>query len=186
MIYVFLADGFEETEALVPIDILRRGGFEVQTVGVTGKTVTGSHGIQVVCDIIESQASEENLSCVVLPGGMPGTVNLEKSATVRRFVSFAFEKNLVIGAICAAPSVLGHMGLLKGKRATCFPGFEKELSDAILTDSPAVCDGNIITAWGAGGAFEFGLSLVKTLTDEKTAAALAENMKYPFFGTYTR
>lgn len=184
MIYVFLADGFEETEALVPTDILRRGGFEVRIVGVTGKTVTGSHGIQVVCDITESQASEENLCCVVLPGGMPGTVNLEKSDTVRRFINFADENGLVIGAICAAPSILGHMGLLNGKKATCFPGFEKELTGAILTDAPAVCDGNTVTAWGAGGAFEFGLCLLKTLTDEKTAASLAENMKYPFFGTY--
>ena len=152
--YVFLADGFEECEALVPADILRRGGIDLKTVGVTGKTVTGAHGIPVICDITADEAVKEDLSAVILPGGMPGTLNLKKSRAVQEFIDFAAEKGLIIGAICAAPSILGAKGLLKNKKATCFTGFEKELTGASVTDTPVVKDGNIITAYGAGAAFE--------------------------------
>lgn len=179
MIYVFLADGFEECEALAPVDILRRGGYEVKTVGVGGRTVIGSHKIPVVCDITEDEAKTDGLEAIILPGGMPGTLNLEKSERVQGFIDYAAEKGLVIGAICAAPSVLGHKGLLKGKKATCFPGFEKELLGAEFLDEPVVTDGKITTACGAGAAFDFGFRLLSELDGgTKSADALKKSMKY--------
>lgn len=178
MVYVFLADGFEELEALAPVDVLRRGGVEVQTVGVTGKTVNGSHGIPVVCDITVDEATETGLEAVVLPGGLPGTTNLEKDETVQRFLDIAYEKNLIIGAICAAPSVLGHKGFLKGKNAVCFPGFESELEGANVLNVPAVRDGNIITGWGAGGSFAFAFELLSAITgDQESADKLYASMR---------
>ena len=115
MVYVFLADGCEEIEALCPVDVLRRAGIEVKTVGVTGNTVTGSHNIEIKADIAISDAVFENLEGIILPGGMPGTLNLEKDETVQKFIDFADKNNLLIGAICAAPSILGHKGILRDK-----------------------------------------------------------------------
>ena len=179
MIYVFLADGFEECEALVSVDILRRGGFEVKTVGIGGKTVTGSHKIPVVCDITEEETKADGLQMIILPGGMPGTLNLEKSGCVQRFIDYAAENGLFIGAICAAPLILGRKGLLKGKKATCFPGFEKELLGAEFSDEPVITDGNITTACGAGAAFDFGFRLLSELSgDPKSADALKKSMKF--------
>ncbi len=180
MIYVFLAEGFEEIEALAPVDVLRRGGVEVKTVGIGGKTVNGTHGIPVVCDITADEAKTDGLSGVILPGGMPGTINLENDKTVQGFIDFAVQNGLLIGAICAAPSILGHRGLLNGKRAICFPGFEKELTGAVIENKPAVRDGNIITGWGAGGSLDFAYLLLEAVTgDGEKAKTLAENMKYP-------
>ncbi|MBR4910029.1 MAG: DJ-1/PfpI family protein [Clostridia bacterium] len=178
MVYVFLADGFEETEALVPVDILRRGGVEVKTVGIGSKTVCGSHKIPVVCDITEEEVSPDNIKAIVLPGGMPGTLNLKKSNTVNSLIDFAADNGIIIGAICAAPSILGEKGLLKGKRATCFPGFEQALSGAALCEGPAVKDGNIITACGAGAAFQFGFLLLAALYGNDTADKLKAGMLY--------
>lgn len=170
MVYVFLANGFEECEALVPVDILRRGGIKVSTVGVGGSVITGAHGIRVCCDIGENEIKESDMQAVILPGGMPGTLNLEKSAAVQNALDYAAERGLIIGAICAAPSVLGHKGLLKEKKATCFPGFEKDLIGAEFKEVPALRDGNIVTACGAGAAFDFGFLLLETLTGDKAAA----------------
>ena len=179
MVYVFLANGFEECEALAPVDILRRGGIKVSTVGVGGSVITGAHGIKVRCDIGENEIKESDMQAVILPGGMPGTLNLEKSAAVQNALDYAAERGLIIGAICAAPSVLGHKGLLKGKKATCFPGFEKDLIDAEFTEAPAIRDGNIVTACGAGAAFDFGFLLLETLSGDKTAAEeLKKTMLY--------
>lgn len=178
MIYLFLADGFEEAEALVPLDILRRAGLNVQTVGIGGSTVTGSHGISVVCDIAEEKVKKEDIEAIILPGGMPGTINLENSACVQDCLSICVEKDLIVGAICAAPSILGHRGMLNGKKATCFTGFEKELMGAIISTDKVVCDGKIVTAVGAGAAFEFGFLLLAKLTDDNTANKLKANMKY--------
>ena len=163
MIYVFLANGFEEVEALTPVDVLRRGGVEVKTVGIGGKTVTGSHGISVLADLSEDEVELTALSGVVLPGGMPGTKNLDASATVKAALAAADQKGALIAAICAAPSVLGHNGLLKGKRATCFPGFESELAGATVCPDLAVTDGNVVTGKGAGAALPFALALLRYL-----------------------
>lgn len=178
MVYVFLAEGFEECEALAPIDILRRAGFDLKTVGIGSKVITGAHGIQVVCDICDNEASFTQLEAVVLPGGMPGTLNLEKSETVQKFIDFAAQKNLVLGAICAAPSILGHKGILNNKKATCFTGFEKDLAGANVIDEPVVVDGNIVTAYGAGAAFDFGFALLEVLSDTETAHNMRKQMRY--------
>ncbi len=168
MVYCFLADGFEELEAIAPIDMLKRAGIEVVTVGVTGKNVTGSHGITFVADITEDEISlTEKLEAVILPGGMPGTLNLEKSQKVQNAVDYAIDNGKLVCAICAAPSILGHKGLLKGKKATAFPGFEKDLDGAITDGDFVVCDSNFITAKGAGVATEFGLAIVSYLVSKE-------------------
>ncbi len=169
MIYVFLAEGFEITEALAPVDMMRRAKLDVKTVGVTGKTVVSSHKIPVTADITIDEITTKDLQAVVLPGGMPGTLNLKANNNVLDTVRYAYENNLVIGAICAAPSVLGFMGILDGKKAVCYPGFEEELKGAYIQNCGVVVDDNIITARGAGVSIEFGLALVKALKDEETA-----------------
>lgn len=175
MVYVFLAEGFEEIEAISPIDILRRGGIEVKTVGVGAKTVVGAHGISVVCDLRDDEAVfDKALEGIILPGGMPGTINLEKSSVVSKFIDYANENNLLMSAICAAPSILGHKGILKGKKATCYPSFEKDLIGADFLAESVVCDGNIITARAAGVACDFAFTLLEYLVGkEKTESQKA-------------
>jgi 4-methyl-5(b-hydroxyethyl)-thiazole monophosphate biosynthesis len=176
MVYLFLAEGFEEIEALCPLDLLRRAGVPVMTVGVGDKVVRGSHKIEVIADITTCEAErlldKNPLDMVILPGGMPGTLNLQKDKTVLSFISHAKDKGAFIAAICAAPSILGEMGLLRGKEATCFPGFEDKLEGAILSDKKVVRDGNIITAKGMGVALDFGLALVSALVSEEKASEL--------------
>ncbi|WP_455528794.1 DJ-1 family glyoxalase III [Huintestinicola sp.] len=176
MIYVFLAQGFEETEAITPIDMLRRCGKEVITVGVTGKTVTGAHNIPVTCNITIDETVTDGLEMIVLPGGMPGTKNLAADKRVNDLIAYANNNGLLIGAICAAPSILGGLGLLNGKKAVCYPGFENALKGADVLTVPAVRDGNIITARGAGAALEFSEELITALFDRKTAEELAGNI----------
>ena len=176
MIYVFLANGFEETEAITPIDMLRRCGKEVITVGVTGKVVAGSHNIPVACDITIDETVTDGLEMIVLPGGMPGTKNLAADARVAELIRFCIDKNILIGAICAAPSILGEMGLLEGRKAVCYPGFENALRGAEVLTVPAVRDGNIITARGAGAALEFSYELISALIDNAAAEKLAGNI----------
>lgn len=177
MIYVFLAEGFEEIEALTPVDCLRRAGKQVTTVGVGGKVITGAHQISVTADItLEALKLDRDLEMVILPGGMPGTLNLGQSEGVRQAVQFAADAGKWVAAICAAPSVLGKMGLLNGKKATCFPGFESELKGARVSHDPVVVDGKIVTARGAGVALEFGLKLVECLLGKDVRKTLAEKM----------
>lgn len=176
MIYCFLANGFEEMEAICPIDILRRGECKVATVGVGKEMIVGSHGISVRADITDSEIElNSDLEMIILPGGMPGTLNLEKNANVQRAIDYCAENNKYIGAICAAPSILGHKGILKDKEAICFPGFEGQLDCKKLSDNYVCRDGNIITAKGAGVAQEFGLKLLECIKgsgiSEKTKAA---------------
>ena len=177
MVYVFLAEGFEEMEALAPIDQLRRVGVEVTTVGVGGKLIKGAHGVGFTADSDGEDLDFSDVDCVVLPGGMPGTTNLDASPMVEACLMKAAEKNALIAAICAAPSVLGHKGLLKGKKATCFPGFEEDLLGALHTGAPVEKDGNIITARGAGVALDFALALVAELKDETAAKELRESLQ---------
>lgn len=178
MIYIFLADGFEECEALVPLDILRRADIDVKTVGVGKKLITGSHSIPVTCDLEENEITLDNLDGIILPGGMPGTTNLENSDTVQKFIDYSAENNLLIAAICAAPSILGHKNILNGKKATCFTGFEKDLLGATVSDCPVVCDKNIITAYGAGAAFPFGFGILSYLKGETASKEMQKQMRY--------
>ena len=178
MIYVFLAEGFEEMETMAPIDLLRRAGCELQTVAVGDRTVVGAHGIPVVADIMIDDAVFDRLEAIVLPGGMPGTTNLEADERLQAFVDYAYEQSLVIGAICAAPSILGHKGMLNGRHAVCYPGFETALEGArVDRTSYVVRDGHIVTARGAGVATEFALKLVEMLKDEQTAIQLREGIQ---------
>lgn len=178
MVYLFLADGFEIVEAMAPADFLTRAGAKVVTVGVTGKTAVSSCGIPVVSDIEVSEIKLDNsLEMIILPGGMPGTKNLESDKTVQSAIDYCVDKGLLVGAICAAPSILGHKGLLKGRKATCFPSFESELEGAELTGQQAVRDGQFITGKGAGAALDFGYELVKALFDKDTADAVAAKMQ---------
>lgn len=164
MVYCFLADGFEETEAIAPVDMLRRAGVTVKTVGIGKSVITGSHGISVICDLTDSELRlTDELDGVILPGGMPGTLNLDASQTVHSAVDFAVLHQKLVCAICAAPSILGRKGLLSGKKAIAFPGFEKELEGAIISKDPVVKDGVFITAKGAGVAVDFGLEIVAAL-----------------------
>lgn len=181
MIYVFLAKGFEEIEALTVVDFLRRCKLEVYTVGVGSKLVTGSHNIPVFCDLEDREvAPHSDLEAVVLPGGMPGTLNLEADGRVNEFIDYCFENNKLICAICAAPSILGHKGLLKGRKATCFPGFENELDGAEYTGDYAVCDGNIITGKGMGSAISFSQLIAEQFIDKKEAEEIKNSLQCPF------
>jgi len=178
MIYLFLATGFEEIEALTTVDILRRGGLEVATVGIGGKIITGSHGIPVRADVMDTEViPDENVEAVVLPGGMPGTLNLEKSDLVQQFIDYAHDNGKIIAAICAAPSILGHKGLLKGKKAVCFPGFEEQLEGATVLYTPVCIDDNIITAQGAGVAINFGLEIVTHFKGSEKSHRLGESIQ---------
>lgn len=177
MVYVFLADGFEEMEALAPIDLLRRENIEVCTVGIGGKNIRGTHNVVVTADNDGMNLDFKDVEAVVLPGGMPGAENLDKSELVAKCLEEAVKNNAVISAICAAPMVLGRKGLLKGKKATCFPGFEDELAGAVYSGNPVEKDGKIITAKGAGAALEFALELVSELKGKSAAEKLRENLQ---------
>lgn len=177
MLYMFLADGFEETEALATLDVLRRAEIEVKTVGVTGAIVTGSHNISVTADLGIDEISISDISGIVLPGGMPGTTNLENNETVIQCVKFAANNKLLVAAICAAPSILGHLGILEGKKATCFPGFENELMGAEIVPLGVVADSNIITAKGAGVSLEFGFKIVEFIKNKTIADGLRKTMQ---------
>ena len=177
MVYVFLAEGFETIEALIPVDLMRRAGIDVLTVGVTGKTVKSTQNVPVEADITLAEAKERgDLEGVILPGGGLGTKNLDKSDRVRALTQYAYDRGLMVAAICAAPSVLGHMGLLRDREAVCYPGFEGELDCASNPDAYAVTDGNIITAAGAGSATEFAFHIISYLKNEAEAQRIREQI----------
>lgn len=178
MVYLFLADGFEEIEALTPVDLLRRAGVVVITVSVMkGKTVLGSHGIPVSADALISDISEP-AEMLILPGGMPGAEHLGNCKRLRELLIDADSRGAFIASICAAPSVVGKLGLLRGKRAICFPGFEKYLEGAKLSGDKVVRDGNYITGAGMGVSIEFSLALVEALKDKAAASELAERILF--------
>ncbi len=177
MIYMFLANGFEEVEALCPLDLLRRAGLEVTTVGVGGEAVIGSHGIQVQADIPDTMYRDSKPEMIILPGGMPGTTNLDNSKAVENALRAAEANNAYLAAICAAPMVLGKRGYLNGKKATCFPGFEEHLVGAEATGASVVVDGRVITAKGMGVALEFGLALVAVLCGKDKAEELRRTVQ---------
>ena len=177
MVYVLLVDGFEEIEAIEPIDIMRRAGIDVKTVGVNSMTVTGSHGIKINADISLSEVVTEKMKVLFLPGG-PGHEILDESCEVHNLIDLANSSGKLIASICAAPSILGKKGLLDGKKATCFPGFEDKMLGSIITNEKVTCDGNFITAKGAGAAAEFGFELVKILCGTEVSENLRKAMQY--------
>lgn len=177
MVYVLLVDGFEEIEAIEPIDILRRGGVEVMTVGVYKKNVIGAHNIIVEADIMISDVSLDDMELLMLPGG-PGHGLIEESEEAMELIKKAEASDVMIAAICASPSILGKLGFLKGKKATCFPGFEEFLFGAEISPEKAVMDGKFITGKGAGAAAEFGFMILEELRNKEIADNLRDGMQY--------
>jgi len=177
--YIFLANGFEDVEALGTVDILRRGGVDVKTVSINDDTaVTSSHGVTIYADITFNRAGLDNADMLILPGGMPGATNLNAHKGVCDALLNQNERGGKIAAICAAPMVLGGLGLLNGRRATCYPGFEKYLDGAEYTGELFVTDGNITTGEGPAATFPFAYELLTTLTDEANAHDVAGSMMY--------
>ncbi len=178
MVYVFLADGFEEIEAIAPIDILRRAGAEVKTVGIDSREVTAAHGVKFITDITVKEIKLNNeLEMIVLPGGMPGADNLENCPEVQAAIDYCSDSDKLIGAICAAPKILGHKGLLNGRYATCFPGFESQLTGAKITSQLVAVDGTYIPAKGAGAAIAFALKLVEAMFSKSKAEQLEATLQ---------
>ncbi len=177
MIYVLMVDGFEEIEAIEPIDIMRRAGLNVVTVGVKGETVKGAHNVTIKTDILIEDVNVEDMELLMLPGG-PGHTELDADERVHNLIDYANNKKLYISAICASPSIIGRKGLLKGKKATCFPGFEEYLIGAEVVSDKVVVDGKFITGKGAGAASDFGFEIVKILKGEKIADDLKGKMQY--------
>ena len=182
MVIMFLANGFEESEAILPLDLLRRGGIDVKTVSINDEEyVTGSHGITVKADMAASDLGTEAYEMVILPGG-PGTENLDNCETVKNIVKKTYNEGGYLSAICAAPMVLGKLGLLEGKKAACYPGYEKYLMGADVGDGVrgyrAICDGRFITACGIGEAHTFAYLMIKELKGEEVAKKVFSATRY--------
>lgn len=176
---ILLADGFEEIEGLTVVDILRRASIYVDTISITEDyMVHGAHGINVQTEDLFDEVNFEEFDMIVLPGGMPGTTNLNGHAGVKRVVRDFAENGKYVTAICAAPSILGGLGLLKGRRAACYPSVEDKLSGAVIMRVPVVQDGNIITSRGMGTAIDFALKLVEVLADKAKAEGIAASIIY--------
>ena len=176
----FLAPGLEEVECLAVVDILRRAGVAVDLVSIAeSRAVTGSHHITIVADHLFSEADFADSDCLFLPGGMPGTKNLAEHAGLTELLSQFAAEGRRIAAICAAPSVLGEMGLLRGRRATCYPGFEEALKGALLSKEGVVMDGPFTTARGLGYAIDLGLELTTLLVSPEKAQAVKEGIQHP-------
>lgn len=178
-VFAFFADGSEEVELLAVVDILKRGGQEVTLVSVTGKRdVISAHQIKIQADYEFSEVDCKDADVLFLPGGMPGTRHLGAHEGLLNSLEEAHKENRRIAAICAAPSILGKLGILEGKRATCFPGFEPELKGALYTKQGVVTDGNITTARGLGYALDMGIELLGLLTDKEHARQVKEAIQY--------
>lgn len=178
MVTVFLADGFEEIEAICPIDILRRGGVEVRTASITAsKTVVGAHGIPFTADTTLSALSDEE-ELILLPGGMPGTLHLKECSELKDRILRHYQKGALLAAICAAPTLYGEMGLLKNETAVCYPGMESGLFCKKVSSESVAVSGPFITARGAGSAFLFGLRILALLKGKEAARSLADSMCY--------
>lgn len=176
-VYAFFADGFEEIEALTAVDTLRRAGLNVEIVSVTpDEIVVGAHDVSLLCDVNFENCDFFDAELLLLPGGMPGAATLDKHEGLRKLILSFAEKGKPIAAICAAPMVLGKLGLLKGKKTTCYPGFEQYLEGAECVGEHVVRDGNIITGMGPGAAMEFALAIVELLAGKEKVDELAEAM----------
>ncbi|MBR5783241.1 MAG: DJ-1/PfpI family protein [Clostridia bacterium] len=174
MVYILLTDGFEEVEALTPIDLLRRSNVEIKTVGIGTLHPTGAHGVQVVADITEAEVSVSDMEMLILPGGYPGYANLDNSKAVHALIDAALQKDCFVAAICGAPTILGKRGDLNGKVACCYPGMEADLKEAIVSEDPVCVDGHIITSRSAGTAMAFALTLVDVLCGKEQASKMKQ------------
>ncbi len=176
-VYLFLAEGFEEIEAIAPIDIFRRAGIELTTVSVKNeKAVTGAHNVTILADKLFEEVDFAGNELLFLPGGIPGTPNLEKHEGLKKLIGKQANEGGKLAAICAAPSILGKMELLKGKEAICYPGFENYLYDAKVSENKVVKSGNVFTAKAAGVAVKFALELVKELKGDEIAKTISDSL----------
>ena len=179
---IFFATGYEEIEALTVVNLLRRAKIETDMVSITGeRSVTGSHKIQVETDKTFDEVDFSSVDMIVLPGGMPGTKNLEEYKPLMEQVDDFYKKGKMIAAICAAPSILGHRGMLQGKKACAYPGFEKDLTGAEVSKNPVETVNHIITARGMGCAIDFGLAIIEKLKGKREAEELAEQIIYSHY-----
>jgi len=175
--FVFLATGFEETEAIGTVDVLRRGGIDAVTVSITGeKQVSGAHGVDIVADVLFADADFSEADALVLPGGMPGSSNLNAFEPLKELLLDQYRKEKTVAAICAAPLVLGGLGLLKNRKATCYPGFEPKLIGATIVNEVVVTDGHVITGKGPGLVFNFGLAIVSALKGDAVAEEVSAGL----------
>ncbi len=178
-VYVLLADGFEECEAIAPTDILRRAGAEVKTASISQSLdVAGAHGINVKADMLADEIQPSDIQMLILPGGGEGTRRLGESPKVLSLIQYCADSGIYIGAICAAPSILGKMGLLAGRRAVCYPSFQPTLTDAVITRTKVERDDIYITGLGAGAAYDFGFALVEALYGTEASDSLKTSMLY--------
>jgi 4-methyl-5(b-hydroxyethyl)-thiazole monophosphate biosynthesis len=178
-VFLFLADGFEEIEAVAPIDILRRAEIDITTVSVMKtKEVTGTNNVTITADELFDEVDFSGNDMLILPGGMPGTTNLDNHAGLKELIKKQAMEKGKISAICAAPSILGKMGLLEGKEAIAYPGFEGFLKGAVISEKTVVKSDNIITAKGPGVALDFALAIVKDLKGKPTADEVADGLIY--------
>lgn len=176
---IFLADGFEEIEALTVVDLLRRAGIEIDMVSIMGRLqVMGSHGIEVKADVLLEDCDFDSLDMVILPGGMPGTTNLDNCKTLTDAVVAFNGAGKMLAAICAAPTVYGHLGLLNGKKACCYPGREGELTGADVQMAEVTVDGNFITSRGMGTAIPFGLAIIEHFQGKEAAEDMGRKIVY--------
>ena len=177
MVYMLLGTGFEETEAIAPLDLLRRAGVDVLTVGITGKTVYGSHKIGVEADITIDEMDLTNLEMIILPGGLGGVASARASRAAMDALEFAWQNDKYVAAICAGPTVLADLHITDNKKATCYPGCENGMGSAdMVADVAYVRDGKLITGTSAGCAVKFGLALVEALKGKETADAIARQI----------
>lgn len=177
MVYVLLGTGFEETEAIAPVDLLRRGGIRVMTVGVNGKVIRGSHGVPVEADIGLGEVDPTDMEMIVLPGGMGGVASVRACPQAMALLRFAWENEKYVAAICAGPTVLADLHITDGRNATCYPGLEKNMGNArMVPGADCVRDGNLITGTSAGCAIAFGLELVSVLKGADVASAVRQQI----------
>jgi len=177
MVYMLLGTGFEETEAIAPLDLLRRAGVQVLTVGVNGKTVYGGHGIGVHADITLKQMDLTALEMIILPGGLGGVASVRASKQAMEALRFAYENDKYVAAICAGPTVLADLHITDGRKATCYPGCEGGMGSAVMAENAAVItDGKLITGTSAGCAVKFGLALVEALKGKEIAQTVADQI----------
>ncbi len=177
MVYILLGTGFEEVEAITPLDLLRRAGIAVTTVGISGKTVVGGHGIGIEADITLGQLDLTQLDMIVLPGGLGGVQSIRNSNEAMDAIRFAWENSKFVAAICAGPTVLADLGITDQKNTTCYPGCESAMGNSITHhDLPCVRDGNVITAASAGCAIPFGLMLIEALQNKDAADKIRQQI----------
>ena len=177
MVYMLLGTGFEETEAIAPLDLLRRAGIPALTVGLNEKTVYGGHGIGIEADITLSEMDLTQLEMIILPGGLGGVASIRACKEAMDALQFAWENDKFLAAICAGPTVLADLGITDGKKATCYPGCEDSMGNAIMQENtPCVRDGKLITGTSAGCAIAFGLMLIAALKDQQTADTIAQQI----------